>query len=52
MSCMVLTMGAGGCANSFGDVKDMIVSPEEEELPLVLEMMAEPATIRFLMAGR
>ena len=37
-----LTMGAGGCANSFKDVKDMIVPPEEEEVPL--QMMAEPAT--------
>ena len=37
-----LTMGAGGCANSFKDVKDMIVPQEEEEVPL--QMMAEPTT--------
>lgn len=37
-----LTMGAGGCANSFKDVKDMIVPQEEEEVPL--QMMTEPTT--------
>jgi len=38
---LFLTMGAGGCANSLKEVKDMI-DPPEEEVPLL--MMAEPAT--------
>ncbi len=39
---LFLSMSTGGCASSFKEVKDLVVPPEEEELPL--HMMGDPAT--------